>query len=271
VPEWAEALIAASRKARGEKTWIITDGSVGMEEQGIAVAEAVGLPFSLKRAHVKGAMRFLPTRLQIYVPPTHLLSRILAAGGALAAPRHFHRQTQRSHRACGQACERCLRPPHPKSESAASALRLVAAPAHDNFDGPNVVTTFGAVHSVTSARLAEAAKRFAPRVDCLPHPRIAVLSEARAQPSAFRVTLARPSGPSLPHSPAKTAARCWSRPSAAREPTRSPRCLPPSRTCPTSSGTARATTPYFAFLALADAIVAMEDSVNMVTEAAGTA
>jgi hypothetical protein len=129
----------------------------------------------LKRAHVKGAMRFLPTRLQIYVPPTHLLSRILAAGGALAAPRHFHRQTQRSHRACGQACERCLRPPHPKSESAASALRLVAAPAHDNFDGPNVVTTFGAVHSVTSARLAEAAKRFAPRVDCLPHPRIAVL------------------------------------------------------------------------------------------------
>jgi hypothetical protein len=84
------------------------------------------------------------------------------------------------------------------------------------------------------------------------------------------VTLARPSGPSLPHSPAKTAARCWSRPSAAREPTRSPRCLPPSRTCPTSSGTARSTTPYFAFLALADAIVAMEDSVNMVTEAAGT-
>jgi uncharacterized protein len=76
VPKGAEALIAASRKARGEKTWIITDGSVGMEAQGIAVAEAVGLPFSLKRAHVKGAMRFLPARLQIYVPPTHLLSSV---------------------------------------------------------------------------------------------------------------------------------------------------------------------------------------------------
>lgn len=37
-PGGAEALIAASRKARGEKTWIITDGSVGMEAQGIAVA-----------------------------------------------------------------------------------------------------------------------------------------------------------------------------------------------------------------------------------------
>jgi hypothetical protein len=43
----AEALIAASRKARAEKTWIITDGSLGMEAQGIAVAEAIGLPSRL--------------------------------------------------------------------------------------------------------------------------------------------------------------------------------------------------------------------------------
>ena len=46
-PNGTEALVAASRKARGEKTWIVTDGSVGMEAQGIAAAEAVGLSFSL--------------------------------------------------------------------------------------------------------------------------------------------------------------------------------------------------------------------------------
>jgi hypothetical protein len=45
--EGAAALIAESRKARADKTWIVTDGSVGMEAQGIAVAEAVGLPFTL--------------------------------------------------------------------------------------------------------------------------------------------------------------------------------------------------------------------------------
>jgi mitochondrial fission protein ELM1 len=47
-----------------------------MEAQGIAVAEAVGLPFTLKRVCVKGAMRFLPARLQIYVPPARLLRSV---------------------------------------------------------------------------------------------------------------------------------------------------------------------------------------------------
>ena len=56
--EGAAALIAESRKARADKTWIVTDGSVGMEAQGIAVAEAVGLPFTLKRARTKGAVCF---------------------------------------------------------------------------------------------------------------------------------------------------------------------------------------------------------------------
>lgn len=61
--------------SQGE-TWIITDGSVGMEAQGIAVAEAVGLPFKLKRVCVKGAMRCLPARLQIRVPPQRLLGSV---------------------------------------------------------------------------------------------------------------------------------------------------------------------------------------------------
>ena len=55
-PDNAPSLIASSKKARSEKTWIITDGSVGMEAQGIAVAEAVGLPLSLRRVRMTGAM-----------------------------------------------------------------------------------------------------------------------------------------------------------------------------------------------------------------------
>lgn len=54
-------------------TWIVTDGSVGMEAQGIAVAEAVGLPHSLKRVRVTDALRFMLARLQIYLPPQRLL------------------------------------------------------------------------------------------------------------------------------------------------------------------------------------------------------
>src|SRR5258705_1703829 len=57
-------------------TWIVTDGSVGMEAQGIAVAEAVGLPYSLKRVRVTGAMRLVPARLQIHLAPSRLLRSV---------------------------------------------------------------------------------------------------------------------------------------------------------------------------------------------------
>lgn len=129
-PTGAEALIAASRKARAEKTWIVTDGSVGMEAQGIAVAEVVGLPFILKRMRVKG-----PMRLRRSVPI------------ALAIKRMGH--------AFGPHIQNPKVPPE--------LFDLVAAPVHDNFEGINVITTFGAVHSVTNARLAEAGKRPARR------------------------------------------------------------------------------------------------------------
>jgi mitochondrial fission protein ELM1 len=53
-------------------TWIVTDGSVGMEAQGIAVAEAVGLPYSLKR-------------VRIYMPPRRLLD-FVSSNEPLAPP-----------------------------------------------------------------------------------------------------------------------------------------------------------------------------------------
>jgi len=71
----------------------------------------------------------------------------------------------------------------------AQLFDLVAAPVHDNVEGN--FTTFGAVHSVTKARLAEAAKRFAPRAEPLPHPRIAILlgSAAFSFPPEIAATL----------------------------------------------------------------------------------
>ena len=50
------------------ETWIVTDGAVGMEAQGIAVAEAVGLPYTLKRVKPAGLMRLIPIRFQHLVP-----------------------------------------------------------------------------------------------------------------------------------------------------------------------------------------------------------
>ena len=274
-PDDTAALIATSRKARGEKTWIITDGSVGMEAQGIAVAEAVGLPFSLRRVCVTGAMRLLPARLQIYVPPARLLHfvssnepleaswpRLIISIGRRSVPIALAIKRLSDPRAFALHIQNPKVPP--------KLFDLIAAPIHDDFDGDNVIVTFGAVHSVTAKRLAEAAKRFAPRVDPLPHPRITVLLGGESQAFSFPpedaatlgvalATLARESGGTLLVTPSRrTAPASIAALSAA------------IKDVPHIVWDGTGDNPYFAFLGLADATVVTEDSVNMVTEAAGT-
>ncbi len=269
----AEALIAASRKARAEKTWIVTDGSVGMEAQGIAVAEAVGLPFSLKRVRIKGAMRLLPARLQIYVPPSRLLRavqsneplqppwpRLVISIGRRSVP--IALAVKRVSGAFG------LHIQNPKVP--AQLFDLVAAPVHDDFQGSNVVTTFGAVHSVTHARLAEAAKRFAPRVDPMPHPRIAVLLGGESAAFSFPPDIATRLGAELAALAREHGGSLLVTPSRRTRPDSLAALSAPIKDVPHIVWDGIDENPYFAFLALADAIVATEDSVNMVTEAAGT-
>ena len=51
----------------------------------MAVAEAVGFPYSFKRVRVTGAMRYVPARLQIYLPAKTLLASV-ESNETLAAP-----------------------------------------------------------------------------------------------------------------------------------------------------------------------------------------
>src|SRR4029077_14196348 len=74
---------------------------------------------------------------------------------------------------------------------------LIAAPLHDGYAGANVVNTFGAVHSVTPRRLAEAAQSFAAKIEPLPRPRIAVLLGGDSAAFSFPPDLAASFGASL--------------------------------------------------------------------------
>jgi mitochondrial fission protein ELM1 len=118
-----------------------------MEAQGIAVAEAVGLPFMLKHVRIKGAMRLLPARLQVHIPPKLLLRsavsdepleepwpRLAISIGRKSVP--IALAIKRIAHAIGLHIQNPKVPPQ--------LFDLVAAPAHDSFEGPNVVTTFGA-------------------------------------------------------------------------------------------------------------------------------
>ena len=256
------------------ETWIVTDGAVGMEAQGIAVAEAVGLPYTLKRVKPIGPMALIPTRFQHLVPAKGRITasesnsplappwpRLVISIGRRSVPLAL--AIKELGGAYGVHIQNPKVPAH--------LFDLVAAPLHDDFEGPNVITTFGAVHRVTADKLADAGARYAPRIAELPHPRITVLLGGESRAFTF------PPEAGMRFGEALAAA-------AARETGGSLLITPSRRTRPeTLKALAEAVTdvpnvvwdgtgenPYLAFLSLADAIVVTEDSVNMVTEATGT-
>jgi uncharacterized protein len=244
-----------------------------MEAQGIAVAEAVGLPFSLKRVRIKGAMRLLPARLQIHVPPERLLRsvesnkplappwpRLVISIGRRSVP--IALAIKRAASAFGLHIQNPRVPPE--------LFDLVAGPAHDNFEGRNVITTFGAVHSVTGPRLADAAKGFAVQVDSLPHPHVTVLLGGESQAFSFPPEDAASFGAKLARLARENGASLLVTPSRRTSPEALAALSAAIKDVPHIVWDGTGDNPYFAFLALADAIVATEDSVNMVTEAAGT-
>ncbi len=244
-----------------------------MEAQGIAVAEAVGFPYRLKKVRVSGGMRYLPARLQIYVPAERLL-RSVVANEPLSAPwpRLIISIGRRSvpialaiKRVSGGFALHIQNPKVPGSR-----FDLIAAPLHDGYSGPNVINTFGAVHSVTADRLATAAASFADRIESLPRPRIVVLLGGDSAAFKFPPELASTFGESLAQVARSSGGSLLVTPSR-RTSKEALRALAASiAELPHFIWDGSGTNPYYAFLAAADVIVPTEDSVNMVTEATGT-
>jgi mitochondrial fission protein ELM1 len=147
---------------------------------------------------------------------------------------------------------------------------LVVANRHDRITGPNVIVTRTALHRATAARLAAARAEWAPVFAHLPRPLVAVL--VGGSNGRFRLEAAE--GAALARQLAEMMR--LDRVGLALTPSR--------RTAPAVTAALRAAlepmgawvwdmageNPYFGMLALADAIIATEDSVSMVSEAVAT-
>lgn len=151
-----------------------------------------------------------------------------------------------------------------------SRFDLIIVPEHDGLTGPNIMSTAGALGRVTESRLAEAAARFGPRLQHLPHPRVAVLIGGAN--AVFRTP------PEIARRIARDLARLASE-GAGLMVTFSRRTDPEIenavRGALAVTGAAviwdgAGDNPYFGFLALADHVLATEDSASMVSEAAVT-
>ena len=146
---------------------------------------------------------------------------------------------------------------------------LIVVPEHDRLEGRNILSTIGALGRVTPKMLADSTMAFGPRLEYLPRPRVAVLigganavfqaptdvarriardlAGIAATGAGLMVTFSRRTGPEMEgvirEALAGAHAEIW-------------------------DGTGA--NPYFAYLALADHIMATEDSASMVSEAATT-
>ncbi len=252
-------------------TWVITDGKLGMVNQAMGLAEAVGFTTVAKTIRPGAPWKWLPAGLWPAgasgigpgsdpvdgAPPDLLIScGRHAVGPALWLKRHHRGRPFVVH------------VQHPRIDPA--RFDLVIAPAHDSLKGPNVLQITGSLHGVTRAKLAAAAARFGPAYRDVKRPLIAVLIGgsnsvytltettadwiiaglkrlAEEHGAGLLITLSRRTDAAvetrLRAALADVAAEIWN---GAGE------------------------NPYLGYLALADAVVVTCDSVNMISEACAT-
>jgi len=243
--------------------WVLADDRPGNVSQALGVAEALGLPFTVKtirynlwgklhNAMRAGSRRGLEhwSRKAIEAPPP---PDLVIAAGRRTAP--LARWLKRRY---GARLVQMMDPGWPGRER----FDLIAVPMHDALpDAANVMRTLGACHRATPDLLAAEAARWQERLPDLPRPWTVVAVGGSTASRRF------------------TAAD-------ARALTESCRALPGSLLVVTSRRTgaeaeaaldgdwmhrwqAGEDSPYLALLALADRIVVTGDSMSMCCEACG--
>ncbi len=251
--------------------WVVTPGHAGMENQAVALAEAVGLPFTIKRVRPRAPWTWLPPGWWPWP-----LAALGDDSDAIAAPwpdlliscgRRAVPYALWVKRQSGGATA-IVHVQNPQTRL--SAFDLVAPPRHDHLHGPNVVESEASLHRITPDRLSKAAAAFAPQLAHLPRPLVAVLIGGRN--SCYDLTpqitgtlagqlraLCLEHGVGLAVTPSRRTGEDNIK--ALRKALEG---------LPAEVWDFEGDNPYFGYLGLADAIIVTCDSVNMVTEACAT-
>ena len=254
-----------------DSCWVITDGKPGMENQCVGLAEALGATPEIKRIslrppwrqlspYFRAFLRFAPASDCAEIAPPW--PELVIASGRQSVPVGLRiRRTSRGRTFLVQIQDPVIDPRH---------FDLVIAPQHDRVRGENVLLTTGSMHRVTADQLSRAAERHRDRLAHLPQRRVAVLiggdnAVYRLTPERMRrlcdqlAALAREQGVGLMVTPSR-------RTGAANE----AMLREALAGLPAEIWDGTGENPYFAYLGMADAIIATVDSVNMVSEAAST-
>jgi hypothetical protein len=247
-------------------SWILSEGFAGLQAQALGLAEAAGLQPELRVLTPRAPWKWLAASLWpaplAAVPDAvraPLPGLVIGCGGVAAAVGAALRRDDR----------RVVQVQHPRMDP--RRFDLIVVNRHDDLTGPNVLVTRTALHRVTPARLAQAARHWRPHFEHLKRPLVAVLvggsnGRFRLDASVARelagqlAAMARCDGVGVAVTPSRR-----TDPAATR--VLSEALMPLGGYVWDGSGD----NPYFGMLALADAIVVTMDSVSMISEAAATA
>lgn len=251
--------------------WIVTDGKAGHEIQCLGLAEALGLAPVVKRARLGPPWRWLPPR---WVPdPIHSLEPkqdelappwpevLIASGRPSVALSIAIRKA---------AAGRCFTIQIQNPVVDPTLFDVIVAPRHDHLEGPNVITTLGALNRITPERLAEAAARFDAQWADLPRPLVAVILGGTSKVHRMPDRIAADLGRKLAEMARRTGAGLLITPSRRTPASAIDAVRRALEGLPARIWDGRGENPYLGYLALADAIVVTADSVNMASEAATT-
>jgi uncharacterized protein len=255
---------------RSPSVWVVHDGKIGMANQVIGLAEAVGYPFIEKKLAVRPPWRhlapqFWPRPLAALGPDGDRLAApwpdlLIACGRLATAP------ARAAKRASGG---RIFWVQVQDPRFARDEVDLMVVPTHDPARGANVFRTLGAVHRVTATRLAQGAAALAPHLAQLPRPLVAVLlggdnrvyrlTEARFAAFADQLAALARQGMGIAITPSRRTSEEALRLLSGR-----------LAGMPYFLWDGSGDNPYFGMLGLADAVLVTADSVSMVSEAAAS-
>jgi len=250
--------------------WVLHDGKAGMASQALGLAEATGFPFIEKRLGIRFPWVCLPPQLWFLPlraagdsgaslrPPWPDL--VIACGRNTAMPALAIRRAGGGHIVAAQI----QNPGIGRAE-----FDLLVVPEHDRLRGPRVIVTRGAVHRITQARLAAERYRF-PALATMPRPILSVLIGGTNR--AYRLTLRRVG--EIAEALAGILRSCGGSVLVTQSRRTGAAGLTLLRArlegLSTSIWDGSGENPYFAYLALADAVLVTADSVSMISEAAAT-
>ena len=263
-------LSEASLSAPAPSVWVLHDGKPGMASQALGLAEATGFAFTERKLSIRRPWAWLPP--QLWLAP---LDAARDSGLALVPPwpdlvigcgRNTARPALAIRRASGG---RTVAAQIQDPRVGRGEFDMLFVPEHDRLRGPRIVVTGGALNRVTAQLLAAERRRF-PGLEALPRPILGVLIGGSnrtyrldlsrlAEIAEMVAAVLRQNGGSAVVTPSRRTGESGL--SVLRERLRG---------VPGAIWDGTGDNPYYAYLAIADALLVTADSVSMVSEAAAT-